>query len=57
MTTTNEFKQEIFAKGTTLAEMLAFGVKNGTDKLQSVINNTYCKQDADQLIEIINSLK
>lgn len=57
MTTTNEFKKEVFTKGTTLAEMLAFGVINGTDKLQSVINNTYCKADAEQLIEIINSLK
>ncbi len=57
MTTTNEFKKEVFAKGTTFAEMLAYGVINGIDKLQSVINNTYCKSDADQLIEIINSLK
>ncbi len=57
MTTTNEFKKEVFAKGTTLAEILAYGVINGIDKLQSVINNTYCKSDADQLIEIINSLK
>jgi hypothetical protein len=47
---------EVFKNGTTLPEMLAYGIKEGAEKLEQVIKNTYPKDTADEIIAIINSI-
>lgn len=56
MTTTNDLGKKTF-KNTDLASILAFGLKEGAYEMEAVIKNTFCKDDANQIIAIINSLK
>lgn len=57
MTTKDFLGREIFKSGSTIADFLAYGLKNGVDKLEQVIKTTYTKQDAETIINTINALK
>jgi len=57
MTTKDFLGREIFKKGSTIADFLTYGLKNGAEQLEKVIKTTYTKKDAETIINTINSLK
>lgn len=57
MTIINEFGKEVFKSHIDLASILTFGLKNGVEKMENVIKNTFCKDEANKIIDCINSLK
>ena len=55
--TTQDFRgNEIFKPNTNIATILTFGLKNGVEKLETIIKNTYTKKDAETILNIINEL-
>jgi hypothetical protein len=57
MTTTNTFGQEVFTEGCDIATVLTFGIKEGFERMEKCIKNTWCKSDSDKIIEIVNCIK
>jgi len=56
MTTTSITGQEVFENGTSVARMMTYGIKEGVDKMEQVIKNTYPADSATKIIEIINEV-
>tara|TARA_R110000803_G_scaffold156365_3_gene220907 strand:- start:2690 stop:2869 length:180 start_codon:yes stop_codon:yes gene_type:complete len=56
MIVTNEFQKEVFPKGTKFQTLLAYGIKEGVNKLEEVLRNTYTHNDAQLIINTINAL-
>ena len=54
MTTTNEFGKEVFTN-TSMVVILTFAIKEGIERSEQVIKNTFCKDDAKSIIQMINS--
>ena len=55
--TTIKFNKEVFNNGTTVSQIMAFALIKGVDRCEVVIKNTYTKEDANRIIEILNSVK
>lgn len=60
-TTDRLSKKEIFTNEFTLvpteklfAQFLVVSLKEGIDRLENAIKNTYCKSDSDRLIKTLN---
>ena len=56
MTTTNITGQEVYENGTSLAVMMTYGIKEGVDKMEQLIKNTYPADSATKIIAIINEV-